>query len=574
MPTVPPLRARKPLTEERILEAAEAEPGSEQADRVQAIHAALRAQATAYARQLERICEFFTADDEAAGSVEDSDLVALKLATAMRCSTSRAETMIRHAHRAIDQLPAVFAFLDAGDLPEDWHRHLLRKTAALNDEKIHIVDTHVSSWDLANISRDQFDRRLRYLIDLLTADALPEPPEAKRQVAVEIDDERCGTATMLITGPIPEIIALMHRIDTSALTVQQAQRQALRDGQEGPLPFDIDEDLRERGRAKSLAELRYAVLTHSMLSIDPVQERGQQFTLNVTVPALTLLGASNAPGLIEGQTPIPAEQARVLAANEDATWHRILTDPATGAFLPTAATTYKPSAQMCQQLRLRHPVCAAPGCRKATALSAENDHIQEFNHHHPTAGGLTTLVNLHRLCWRHHQLKTSRRIDPERDTGNTRAPSGGSMPDNEGGPGNPAPDPRGPGNPSGTGRAAGPENDDSNTFKGHDRADPFHGSNGGPLETRWSIDLAARARTREETDLATPHLVAALNTAWNHHERVREHATRAQERDAQRSDAERTTEKRRERERRFLGKRPDPTPPPPPSPEDDEPPPF
>src|SRR5699024_3324874 len=135
---------------------------------------------------------------------------------------------------------------------------------------------------------------------------------------------------LLVTGPIPEIQGLAHRLDVQARTVQRAQRAALEDGAEGPVPFDIDQDLAQRGRPLSLRTLRYAILTHSVLDIDPVQETRSPYKILGTVPATTLFRLDDAPAMPEGMTPLPAELARALAAGEP-TWQRILTDPLTGA---------------------------------------------------------------------------------------------------------------------------------------------------------------------------------------------------------------------------------------------------
>ncbi|WP_193107513.1 HNH endonuclease signature motif containing protein, partial [Brachybacterium sp. FME24] len=114
----------------------------------------------------------------------------------------------------------------------------------------------------------------------------------------------------------------------------------------------------------------------------------------------------------------PAEMARHLAAGES-TWHRVLTDPTTGEFLPLPAEQYRPTTAMVEHLRLRDPVCAVPGCTRTTSTDAENDHIEEFDHAHPARGGPTSIANLHRLHWADHDLKTTGRIDPVRNPDGT-----------------------------------------------------------------------------------------------------------------------------------------------------------
>src|SRR5699024_1941489 len=45
-----------------------------------------------------------------------------------------------------------------------------------------------------------------------------------------------------------------------------------------------------------------------------------------------------------------------------------------------------------------------------------------------------------------------------------------------------------------------------------------HTTPAGPLETTWTIGATIRARTREHTDLLTPHTTRALDHAWRTHQ--------------------------------------------------------
>lgn len=462
------VRARKELTRERVVQ--EVESDSIEAARVESLHGLMRQRARLYAQHLRLVAVFFREDPEVEGLLEDADLTALKIATGLRCSYLQATSQVHDAYRAVEWMPLTFEYLRRGDLPEAWHRSLLRRVRRLSEEQVRQVDARIAEVELPSISPVTFDKQVSVAVALATAGTLSAPPSSSRDVEVVGVDPEVGTASLLVTGPILEITGLAHRLDLAARTVQKTQRAMLEDGTEGPIPFDLDDSLRENGRAASLRALRYAILTHSILDIDPVQETRTPFKLLVTVPVTTLLGMDDSPAMLEGMTPIPAELARDLAGKET-TWQRILTDPITGAHLPVDATTYQPSAQMRLQLRLRHPVCAAPGCTRSTVLAAEDDHIIEYDHDHPARGGPTSLWNLHRLCWQHHQLKTAGLIDPDRD----------------------------------------PRDDPAR----EDRTTPA-----GPLETTWKIG-PLRARTREHTDLLTPETVKTLDQAWTLHQRTR-----------------------------------------------------
>ena len=479
------VRARRPLDDEYVL--SQVEPGSVEASRVLALHRTMKTRARLYAHQLRQLATFFREDPETQGIPENADMAGLKVAVGLRTSPARAWAMVLDARTSVDLMPATFVHLSAGDLPEDFHRYLLRQVRRLDDEQKEAVDRHLAGVEIPSVSKDTFEAQVRLAVRLATAGTVPVVPTASRSVELVELDTKAGTASLYVTGPIPEIQSLAHRLDVAARTVQKAQRAALRDGAEGPLPFDIDGDLAARGRAMSRASLRYAILTHSVMDIDPVQETRSPYKILVTVPVTTLMVLENTPAMLDGITPIPAELARELAAGEPI-WLRILTDPITGSPCDAAAETYHPSAQQRLQLRLRHPVCAAPGCERPTRLGAEDDHILEYDHRDPGGGGQTTLANLHRLCWRHHQLKTAGLLDPTRD--------------------------------------------------------PVPAS--GPVTTEWTVEGGIRTRSVEHTDLLTPVAAEALEAAWRIHQRTRADAERLAAAERARPRRERVDEQRRE----------------------------
>src|SRR5699024_1192952 len=57
-----------------------------------------------------------------------------------------------------------------------------------------------------------------------SADTPPSPPSKARDARIVDIDPETGTASLCVTGPIPEIQALAHRLDIAARTVQRAQR--------------------------------------------------------------------------------------------------------------------------------------------------------------------------------------------------------------------------------------------------------------------------------------------------------------------------------------------------------------
>lgn len=87
-------------------------------------------------------------------------------------------------------------------------------------------------------------------------------------------------------------------------------------------------------------------------------------------------------------------------------------DMVDGARLCGDSTTggYAPSEAQRAYIIGRDGTCRFPGCDHP-AHRTEGDHIENFDHDNPGAGGATDSENLHCLCKRHHDLKTRKMWD-------------------------------------------------------------------------------------------------------------------------------------------------------------------
>jgi hypothetical protein len=161
-------------------------------------------------------------------------------------------------------------------------------------------------------------------------------------------------------------------------------------------------------------------------------------SVNLTMPAATWLGRSDAPGEIAGTGAADADTCRnlgaALAASPAARWCITLVDargqavahgcaragpgpPGTGdpaAWLATVKITpietgtcthrresagYRPSNILRHIVKVRSRRCGFPGCRRP-AVQCDDDHTIPYDQ-----GGKTCECNLHPLCRRHHQTK-------------------------------------------------------------------------------------------------------------------------------------------------------------------------
>ena len=415
-PPRPPVSARTPLTPQSLVERAEVAPHTPEAETVlRLFRRRSREHAALYTAEMRDLASLWSEEDEG----NEKALNALAAAAGLRAKLPRAEDRLRDAHLAVTDLPACFACVESGILPVEWFEWLIRSVLRLAPAQRRQVDERVAAWQLDSIDVERFYRELRHLVEWFGRAAVQESPEEQRSVFIQPSPDGDGTACLMIRGPIPEITGFGHRLDAAARAVQDAQRHALTTG--APIPFDLDGDAAREGRKMSLAALRYAIAVRAMLETGPVEVPEPAFRLSVVVPVLTLLGLSHAPATLDGTIPIPARMARRLAAKAPA-FERVLTDPVTGDYLPSASLTYRPSAAMAENLRLIDPVCAVPGCTRNVMTVGEMDHVEEFDHEHPERGGPTEIANLHRLCRIHHRMKTAGLIDPDRDpdTGITR----------------------------------------------------------------------------------------------------------------------------------------------------------
>jgi hypothetical protein len=121
----------------------------------------------------------------------------------------------------------------------------------------------------------------------------------------------------------------------------------------------------------------------------------------ITVPVMSLLGATDEPALLDGHGPIPVTMARRLIADGAESFHRVLIDPRDGAPLEIGRTSYRVTKAQRQWLRMRDGKCPFPGCSNHS-LDNEADHLLAWAN-----GGTTGISNLAQPCPKHHKLRHS-----------------------------------------------------------------------------------------------------------------------------------------------------------------------
>lgn len=120
--------------------------------------------------------------------------------------------------------------------------------------------------------------------------------------------------------------------------------------------------------------------------------------INVTVPIQSLMGLSDEPGTLSGGNVIPPELVRIIAADPNSTWRRMLTDGA--RFVELSTQSYQPTKAIWRTVVAREQTCIWHGCNRPAVLV-------ELDHRLPYPLGRTADGNLAPLCKRHHKVKHS-----------------------------------------------------------------------------------------------------------------------------------------------------------------------
>ncbi|WP_421742714.1 DUF222 domain-containing protein [Cellulomonas sp.] len=292
-----------------------------------------------------------------------------------------------------------------------------RKVDVILDE-IHRSGTALSAHEVDAVVSDAVDRAMEMTGPQLTrhvrAALIATGPTVAEERRV-VERERRGVFLELAPDAMARLIAYLPAADaTAAFTAIDALA--------GHAAIDGDERTIDQRRADAFSDVFTTILDRQVTPDGtPLPTRhGQRTALQVTVTASTLIGLDDAPAYLGSYGPIPAQVARELA--QDATWRRLLTDPATGQVCAVGTQSYRPGADLTRTVQARDVTCTFPGCRQPSTR-CEIDHRIPYDHaRSPSGGDQTCEANLHSLCKHHHQAKTDGwwNVTYDRDTGVSR----------------------------------------------------------------------------------------------------------------------------------------------------------
>ncbi|WP_285027356.1 HNH endonuclease signature motif containing protein [Plantibacter sp. ME-Dv--P-122b] len=310
------------------------------------------------------------------------------LAMAARIPERTVQCATNNAERLVNDAPTVLASLEAGRISAS---HAQTITDQLRD--VPAAGRAAFLAQVLQVAEESTNANLRRRARILRERLHPESittravrSEADRRVEFEPAADGMAWVHLFTTAPIAQ--GIIERVETAAAesrksgdtrTCAQLQADALAAlALTGVTPDDV---------------MSSPVLPHPI----EVQEHIKP-TVQITVPALSMAGASDAPATLDGYGPIDPETAARIAVNAPS-FTRILVQPETGAVLSVGRNQYRVPADLQRAVRLRDGTCRAPGCGRR-ARACDLDHSVAWED-----GGTTDVGNLACLCRHHHRMK-------------------------------------------------------------------------------------------------------------------------------------------------------------------------
>lgn len=313
------------------------------------------------------------------------------IAVRLRVSEPAAERLIAESKRLVHALLPTHAVLATGEISYRHAQVIIDESYGMDDPLATELEAVLlpAAKELTVAKFKEFARKLRERLHPGGMDERHRSAVDKRTVTLDFD--RDGMALLAAYLPAEIAMAAHDRLTRFALAMGKVM---------GSADAPLDDSTKDtRTLAQRRADALGALLVDGDLceAGDPAPH-GIVPQLLVTVPMLTILGAEEAPGQLNGYGPIAPETARDLAARASS-FARVLTDPVNGVILDFDQSKYAVTTDLRKVLKIQFPTCSAPGCNRP-AEQCDMDHTEDY-----AKGGTTSLGNLAPLCKTHHNLK-------------------------------------------------------------------------------------------------------------------------------------------------------------------------
>lgn len=317
-------------------------------------------------------------------SAAEMALVA-EVACVLTVSERAAGAFLQETRQLTTALPLTLAALQIGTISWQHARIMVDETTDVPQAAAAALEAHFLDPDAVNAARgcpagDLVPSRFRAKARSWRERHHPVSIEQRHEISVqdrrlEYTPDRDGMAWLSAYLPADSAASIWQRATAAARELQGPSEQ------------------------RNLSQLRADTAATWLLAGVAEGVPSPKAQVLVTVPVLSLLGATKEPAVLDGYGPIPPSMARRLVADGATSFHRVLNDPCTGAPLEIGRASYRIPAAMRQWLRLRDGKCPFPGCN-SQSLDTEADHVLAWHD-----GGATGISNLGQPCRKHHRLK-------------------------------------------------------------------------------------------------------------------------------------------------------------------------
>lgn len=300
--------------------------------------------------------------------------VRAEAAMALRISEQFAEAELALAEALTTDLTATLEALRVGDITERHARLIWKHTLQVPADGRPAYEEQALQ-AARRLPPSRLKGKLRDLQERLHPDtATVRHQQAVQTREVWVDPLPDGMAVFSIRDSAAKVLAIQNRIDQYARGLRG-----------------------DRDEIRTLSQLRADVATEFLCTGDLGNVKITP-TVQLVIPALSMVGKSEEPAVLDGYGPIDLDTARQLFADAKELI-RVVTDPVTGTVLDV--DTYRIPRALRAWLRIRDGRCRAPGCGRSID-GCEIDHTRE----RAADGGETRSDNLANVCTNHHKIKT------------------------------------------------------------------------------------------------------------------------------------------------------------------------
>ncbi|MGB6245600.1 DUF222 domain-containing protein [Gordonia sp. (in: high G+C Gram-positive bacteria)] len=327
--------------------------------------------------------------------------VAASFAAASGVRQCTAEFFLERAIACMDRIPAVGRLMRDGLITPAWFARAVEQVSLVVDaDLLAVIDAEIAHRlaGMGSLSAARVEAAIAAVVTEFDPDAVTltrEQVKASKSVSVEPVNEDVSALT--ITTSVEDAKLCWEVIEAIAAGVcpNDPRTKAARRADAAVARLQGTEFGCQCGEDDCLAEL----------SAEQVAARCARIVLHVVVREETLDGAADTPAWLDGFGPVSAPHVRELATRRDATRRPVNLDEVLAGRCARAGDPYRPTTGCDVLVRALFGTCTWAGCDRP-AFDCDLDHVAEFDHVDPAAGGPTCVCNLNPKCRFHHGLKT------------------------------------------------------------------------------------------------------------------------------------------------------------------------